>query len=92
MYQRVFFGAISNMKNLTLQDIPVREVVVLAPLIAMIVWVGVYPKPFLDRMGPSVARFIEMTHVEPMAERGEPEARAAWQAFNNSETSTVESR
>jgi len=91
MYQRVFFGAISNMKNLTLRDLPVREVVVLAPLIAMIVWVGVYPKPFLDRMEPSVAKFIDMTRTERMAD-AQPAADRTLQAYNNPETSTVESR
>ena len=67
MYQRVFFGVVTNPKNLSLHDVPLREIAVLAPLILFIVWVGVYPKPFLDRMAPSVTRFIEQVRTEPLA-------------------------
>ena len=31
----------------------------LLPLVACIVWIGVYPKPILDRMEPAARQFIE---------------------------------
>ena len=66
MYQRVFFGKITNEANAGLKDLPLREILVLAPLVVLIVWVGVYPKPFLDRMEPAALRLIDMvqSHAE----------------------------
>ncbi|MCZ6728598.1 MAG: proton-conducting transporter membrane subunit, partial [SAR324 cluster bacterium] len=63
MFQRVFFGEVDNPKNLGLKDLSLREIAVLAPLIILIVWVGVYPKPFLDKIGPSAQKFIQMVQV-----------------------------
>ena len=68
MYQRVFFGKIAKEVNLGLKDLRLREVAVLAPLIALVVWMGVYPAPFLDRMEPSVARFVETMNAERTAD------------------------
>jgi NADH-quinone oxidoreductase subunit M len=70
MYQRVFFGKITHEANRGLKDLPLREVAVLAPLIALIIWIGVYPKPFLDRMEPSVARFLETMEAGRQAAPG----------------------
>jgi NADH-quinone oxidoreductase subunit M len=58
MYQRVFFGPIKHAANETLKDLNLREVVVFVPLIVMIFFMGVYPKPFLSRMEPAVNKFI----------------------------------
>ena len=43
----------------------------LAPLVALIVFIGVYPKPMLERIEPSVERLI--THVERRSDYEEPE-------------------
>jgi NADH-quinone oxidoreductase subunit M len=58
MYQRVAFGPLSNPANETLRDLGGREIAVFAPLIALIVIMGVYPRPFHERMEPSVARIL----------------------------------
>jgi len=58
MLQRVFFGPIKNAANETLKDLNLREIVVFVPLIVMIVFMGVYPSPFLSRMEPAVDKFI----------------------------------
>ena len=47
MYQRVFFGPLTNPENRGLQDLNRREVLYLAPLILLCFWIGLYPKPFL---------------------------------------------
>ena len=67
MFQRVFFGEVTNPSNEQVADLNWREVAVLAPLILFIVWVGVYPKPFLGRMETSVNHFIELVNTEPTA-------------------------
>src|SRR5438067_2122127 len=46
LYQRVFFGNVTNPKSERLPDLSAREVLTFAPLLIMAVWIGVYPKPF----------------------------------------------
>jgi len=57
MYRRVIFGPVSP-ENRDLRDIDTREVALLAPLLVLIVFMGVYPQPILSRMLPSVNRVI----------------------------------
>jgi NADH-quinone oxidoreductase subunit M len=59
MFQRVMFGPVDREANRGLPDLSGREIAVLLPLVALIVWIGVYPAPFLARTGPSVDRFVE---------------------------------
>lgn len=62
-YQRTFNGPITSDDNRVLKDLTIRERVVIAPLIALIVLIGVWPKPFLDRMEPAVAKALERVAV-----------------------------
>ncbi|MFN2532396.1 MAG: NuoM family protein [Pyrinomonadaceae bacterium] len=54
MMQRVVFGKVSNPENDGLLDLNVREFALMAPLIALMVFMGVYPRVFLDRSQASV--------------------------------------
>ena len=59
----------------TVRDLTWREVAVVAPLIALILVLGVYPKPVLDRITPSVTRLVRHggdDHGHPPADRGHP--------------------
>jgi len=58
MYQRVFFGKITNPANEKLIDLSFREKCVLVPLVVMIFWIGFYPKPFFTILEPSVKQVI----------------------------------
>jgi NADH-quinone oxidoreductase subunit M len=60
-YQRVFQGRAVG-PNLEVRDISWRELGAIAPLLAGIVFLGVYPAPFLDRVTPSVDHLL--AHVE----------------------------
>ena len=62
-YQRTFHGPVTNDENRVLKDLTLRERVVLVPLVALIVLIGVWPKPFLDRMEPSVSKAISRVAV-----------------------------
>ncbi len=53
-YQRVFHGPIERPENEAIPDLRVREVLAAAPLVIVALLIGVWPKPFLDRMGPSL--------------------------------------
>ena len=55
MVQRVFFGKLTNSKNKTLRDLSWREIGLIAPLLFLMVYMGVYPSPFLNRSKDSVA-------------------------------------
>jgi NADH-quinone oxidoreductase subunit M len=54
MIQRVFFGKITNPKNRGLRDLSWREIGLIAPLVFLMVYMGVYPRPFLDASKQSV--------------------------------------
>ena len=63
LYQRVFFGELSNEKNKDLPDLNRREQWTLIPLVIVAFWIGLYPKPFLDRMAPTVDRVMARVEV-----------------------------
>jgi NADH-quinone oxidoreductase subunit M len=56
LYQRVFFGELSNPANQKLPDMNAREHATLVPLVALCFWIGVYPKPFLEFLHEPAAR------------------------------------
>src|SRR5262245_33875557 len=58
LYQRTMFGKVENPKNEHLADLSVREFATFAPLIVLAVWIGIYPKPFIDRLNTSVSHVI----------------------------------
>jgi NADH-quinone oxidoreductase subunit M len=59
VYRRVIFGTITHEDVRTMLDLNWREVAVFAPMIAVVLWMGVYPVSFLRPMQPSVANLIE---------------------------------
>ncbi len=59
MFQRVMFGKITKPENRVLKDLSGREILVLSLVVVFIVWIGIYPRPFLSRMEPTVKAYIE---------------------------------
>ncbi|MBV8205812.1 MAG: NADH-quinone oxidoreductase subunit M [Acidobacteria bacterium] len=74
LYQRVFFGNVTNPKNEHLHDLTPREVLTFAPLIVMAVWIGVYPKPFFEVLDQPVKQIVGI--VRPDYPLNPPAARA----------------
>jgi NADH-quinone oxidoreductase subunit M len=67
-YQRVFHGPLTIDANRGLPDMNSREIAMLAPVMALIVLIGVYPQPFLDRINPAaekVVRQLNESTVDP---------------------------
>jgi len=54
MIQRVFFGKLTNDKNKSLTDLSWREIGLFVPLLFLMVFMGVYPQPFLEESKASV--------------------------------------
>ena len=67
MYQRVFFGEVTREENRRLQDLSVREWVVLAPVLVLIVWIGVYPASFTGVTEASVQALISQVQAKAAA-------------------------
>jgi len=65
--QRVIYNPLDKPENARLPDLSARELAVLLPLVACIVWLGVYPAPLLRRMEPSAQHFIETVRPAPGA-------------------------
>ena len=59
MYQRVFFGPLSNAENRGLPDLNIREVVYLVPIVLLCFWIGLYPRPFF-RILEKPVRYVVM--------------------------------
>jgi NADH-quinone oxidoreductase subunit M len=72
MYQRVFFGDLRHAENHGLADLTPREWALLAPVVVLIVWIGVYPLAFT---GPTEAS-LEALIAQVESKAGV--ARAAW--------------
>ena len=68
-YQRVFHGEPSE-ANKTFPEITRREGLLLGVFVAAIVFTGIYPKPMLNRIEPSVNKLIE--HVELRTDYQQP--------------------
>ncbi|WP_052664440.1 NADH-quinone oxidoreductase subunit M [Nitriliruptor alkaliphilus] len=67
-YQRMFHGPLEGADNLATTDLKAREIGVLAPIVVLIVAIGLYPKPLFDLVQPSVDRVLVeagATELEP---------------------------
>jgi len=75
MVRRVLFGPLTHPENADISDLTWNERLVLVPVLVLIVWIGVYPAPFLRRMEASVERVIvqvkrqHMVHSSPFTVR-----------------------
>jgi len=69
-YQRVFHGE-PDEANASFPEMRLREGLVMLPLVGLMVFLGVYPKPMLERIEPAVDRLI--AHVEQHTDYVAPE-------------------
>jgi NADH-quinone oxidoreductase subunit M len=69
MFQRMFLGEVTNPKNRGLLDLSRREILIMAPLVVLIFWIGLYPKPFLDLLSPSVQQLSAALQAAAVAAR-----------------------
>ncbi len=63
MYQRVFFGPLTNPENENLDDLNGRELLYLVPLVLLCFWIGLYPKPFFRAMEKPVNYVVDIVEA-----------------------------
>jgi len=72
LYKKTFFGPITNPLNEKLEDIKGREVVALVPLVILVVYLGVHPKPILEPVNKSVKQLVQVMYLKSVT----PEAKS----------------
>ena len=78
LYQRTMFGKVDNPANASLKDLSGRELATFIPLIALAIWIGLYPSPILRRLESSVARVVARVNAAyPVNASAPPPAPAA---------------
>ena len=65
MLQRVVFGKVTNPENAKLRDLNAREIGLILPLLALMLFMGVYPRVFLDRSRRSVGEITTRVGQKP---------------------------
>ncbi len=78
LYKRTFFGPITNPINEKLQDIKGREIAALVPLVMLVVYLGVYPKPILEPVDKSVKQLVQIMYLKSTT----PEAKSKIASVN----------
>ena len=70
LYRRVVFGKLTKEELFTILDLDRRELAIFAPLVLVVLWMGIFPNSFLDPIDASVARLIENYHSALAAGEG----------------------
>ena len=64
LYQRVFWGPLDNPANAALPDVNRRELGLMLSLVALMIWIGIYPKPIFDIMEQPVDYIVRKVDPE----------------------------
>jgi NADH-quinone oxidoreductase subunit M len=85
VFQRVMFGPIQHSENERLTDLTKRELAVLAPLIAAIFGMGIFPNFFFSKMQPSIQKLLNRSAVSAIAQGQEQPSSAVATAEESAE-------
>lgn len=70
LYRRIIFGELTKDDLKKILDLGPREIVIFAPLVVLVLWMGIYPAPFLDIISASVANLVDNYHGALAAAEG----------------------
>jgi len=62
LYRRVVYGELTKDDVKAMMDLEPREIAIFAPMLALVMWMGIYPMPFLEIMDESVANLLKHYH------------------------------
>ena len=71
MFQRVVWGEVTNDANARLKDLSIREWVVVAPLLVLMIWIGVYSQPFMKTTEVSSKHLIQTVQAKQLRDNGQ---------------------
>ena len=71
LYQRVFWGKVTNEENRHLKDLDLRELATLVPLVVLCFWIGIYPKPFLAFLHKPMQQLADIVRPGRFAPAGQ---------------------
>jgi len=63
MVKRVMFGEVANEQVAKLQDLNGREFICLSVLVAMVLWIGIWPAPLIDMMDASIVNILQQAQL-----------------------------
>lgn len=75
--KRTFFGPLNNEENKKLKDLNGRETWSLIPLVAIVIWLGVYPKPVLEPIDNSVKALLSFMDEKAITQEAKDMIRVA---------------
>jgi NADH-quinone oxidoreductase subunit M len=57
-FQKIYLGPVTHEENRKLRDISAREIIPLAAILILVLWIGLYPKPFFNLITPAVDKLV----------------------------------
>jgi NADH-quinone oxidoreductase subunit M len=67
LYQRTMFGTPDTPENQTMRDMNWREIGYMLPLVILMFWIGLYPRPYLNLMQPTVQHYVTKMQARQQA-------------------------
>ena len=80
LYRRVIFGTLTKDSLKSILDMNRREILVFAPLVVLVLWMGIYPASFLEIFSASVTKLVA-DHQLALAAPGSGTLAALWPAW-----------
>lgn len=77
LFKKSFFGRITNEENKKLKDLDAKETWSLVPLVLIVVWLGVYPKPVLEPIDNSVKAMLSFMEEKAITQDAKDMIRVA---------------
>jgi NADH-quinone oxidoreductase subunit M len=85
LYQRTMFGTPDTPENQNMSDMNYREIGYMLPLVILMFWIGLYPRPYLNLMQPTVNHYVAQMQARQKAAQAE---RDSVQAPRQASTAT----